>query len=86
MSRDTSINIGISNQIISSVRITFLSRIMACSNTRDVSEDTLGIYAMAADYARLDAPIVKEYDLLELLTEVEKGQISALNKLEYYYS
>jgi len=65
---------------------TIIARIIACSNTTDITEDTLGLYALAADYARLDAPIVKEEDLLSLLADVEKGRYAALEKLEFYYT
>ncbi len=63
-----------------------LARIIEGHNTQDITENTLALYALAVDYVHLDAPVVKEENLMMLLADAEKGNYKALDKLEFYYS
>lgn len=63
-----------------------IARTIEGYSTSDVGEDTFALYALACDYARLDAPAVKEEDLLALLSEAEDGDYKAMDKLVFYYT
>ena len=63
-----------------------ISALIGYYKRNDVDENTLAMYALALDYARLDAPIVKEANLLALVTETEKGTYNALDSLVEYYT
>lgn len=65
---------------------TTLVRIIRGYSTFDIDENTIGLVALAADYVRLDAPIVKEVDLLTLLPQAEQGDQQALDQLIKYYT
>ena len=65
---------------------TVIARIIEGCRTSDLDENTLGLCVLAMDYARLDAPIVREKDLLSLLEGVKNSEYKAVDELVYYYS
>lgn len=51
----------------------------------DVDENTLGLCSLVFDYVRMDAPMVSNYDLNEMLDRAKNLEASAVNQLSVYY-